>query len=339
MAAITKRKSGYQAEIRRKGFPTVSKVFGSRRDAEAWSRRIESEMDQRCFVDRTEAEKTTLGDVLCRYKCEITPKKKSADSEALRISKFLRDEKICAYKVSALNGKLLADWRDRRLLEVSGSSVNRELNLISHALNIARKEWGIHVDNPVSFIQRPKHNKPRERRLSAQEKDVLLLELKLSCRRPNGTFKAGGSHNPWVLPVVLFALETAMRMGEILSLRWVDIDLSKRVAILHDTKNGERRAVPLSTSAIEGLSGLPRSIDGRVFPITREALKRAFSRACERAGVQDLHFHDLRHEATSSLFEKGLNMMEVAAITGHKTFQMLKRYTHLKAEDLAVKLG
>jgi integrase len=339
MAAITKRKSGYQAEIRRKGYPTVSKMFSSRKDAEAWARLIESEMDRGSFVDRTEAERTTLNDILERYVREITPKKKSAETEAIRIKRFIRDEKLCAYKVSALTGKLLAEWRDKRLTEVSGSSVNRELNLISHALNIARKEWGVHVENPVSLIHRPKHNKGRERRLSVQEKEVLLRKLEASKRRSDGTFEPGGSHNPWVKPAVILALETAMRMSEILSLRWQDIHFSNRTATLHDTKNGESRIVPLSSTAIALLTSMPKSIDGRVFPITKDALKRVFSRACRRAGVIDLHFHDLRHEATSSLFERGLNVMEVASVTGHKTLHMLKRYTHLKAEDLAKKLG
>ncbi|HEV2611649.1 MAG TPA: hypothetical protein VGU61_15375 [Noviherbaspirillum sp.] len=149
MAAITRRKTGYQAEVRRRGFPTVSKVFHTRKDAEAWARLIESEMDRGCFLDRTEADKTTLRDILERYKREISPKKKSAAIEEIRINKFIRDEKLCAYKVTALTGKLLSEWRDKRLTAVSGSSVNRELNLLSHAFNIARTEWGIHVDNPV----------------------------------------------------------------------------------------------------------------------------------------------------------------------------------------------
>lgn len=339
MASITKRKTGYQAEVRRKGFPTVSKVFGNRKDAEAWARLIESEMDRGCFIDRTEAERTTLGEVLERYKQEISPKKKSAETEIMRINKFLKDEKICAYKVSALNGKLLSQWRDKRLSEVSGSSVNRELNLISHALNIALKEWGINASNPVALIQRPKHNKARERRLSPQEREYLLCQLEPSLRRSNGTYRAGGSHNHWCQPIVLLALETAMRMGELLSLQWRDVNLLSRTATLQDTKNGEKRAVPLSTSAVAILTGLPRSIDGRVFPITRDALKRVFTRACKRADIQNLHFHDLRHEATSSFFERGLNIMEVSSITGHKTLHMLKRYTHLKASELALKLG
>lgn len=339
MSAITKRSTGYQAEVRRKGFPTVSKTFSNRKDAEVWSRIIESEMDRGCFIDRTEAERTTLGDILERYRREISPKKKAGAIEVVRINKFVRDEPICSYKAAALSGKLLSEWRDKRLQEVSGSSVNRELNLISHAINIARKEWGIHIENPVQLIHRPKHNKPRERRLSAAELESLLKELDLSPRRLDGTYEIGGTRNPWLKPIVLLALETAMRMSELLSLQWSDIDLHKRTATLWETKNGDKRVVPLSKAALGLLAGLARSIDGRVFPTTREAVKRGFVRATDRAGIQDLHFHDLRHEATSRLFEKELNMMEVATITGHKTLSMLKRYTHLRAENLALKLG
>ena len=118
------------------------------------------------------------------------------------------------------------------------------------------------------------------------------------------------------------------------------IDLRKRVAVLPDTKNGEARSVPLTERAVAVIRALPTPINSpRLFPrLTTEAVKRAYIRACKRAGIENLHFHDLRHEATSRLFEMGLNPMEVAAITGHKTLQMLKRYTHLNAADLARKL-
>jgi integrase len=136
------------------------------------------------------------------------------------------------------------------------------------------------------------------------------------------------------------ALETAMRQGELVNLRWEHVHLARRIAHLPDTKNGEPRTVPLSTAALKILRSLPRSLTGQVFVgLTSEAVKRAFARAVRRAGIDDLHFHDLRHEATSALFERGLNIMEVASITGHKDLRMLRRYTHLRAEDLAKKLG
>ena len=327
MATIMKRATGYQVQIRRKGFPTISKMLRTRRDADAWSRLYESEMDGGTYVDRTEAERTTLAEILERYMREITPLKKSAVNETGRIQRFIRDEPLCEYKTTALTGRLLSEWRDKRLLEVSGSSVNRELNLLSHAINTARREWGIHINNPVELIRRPKHNKSRERRLSADEEAKLLRELETTTR------------NPWMKSIVVFAIETGMRRGEILSLTWKNVDLHKRIARLVDTKNGEGRSVPLTLKATALLQGLPRSIDSRVFATTAEAVKLSFQRAVVRAGIDDLHFHDLRHEGVSRLFEKGLNVMEVASISGHKTLQMLKRYTHLEAEKLLTKLG
>jgi integrase len=149
-----------------------------------------------------------------------------------------------------------------------------------------------------------------------------------------------GARNPYLLSVVRLALETAMRQGELVALRWENVDLTRRIAHLPDTKNGEARTVPLSSTSVEVLRALPRRLHGQVFPgLTTEAVKRAFARATRRAGIEDLHFHDLRHEATTRFFELGLNIMEVATITGHKDLRMLRRYTHLKAEDLAKKLG
>ena len=165
------------------------------------------------------------------------------------------------------------------------------------------------------------------------------------------------ARNHWLLPVVRFAMETAMRAGEMLEtfgtadpetgvrpqmttgLLWGNVDLGKRTALLPHTKNEEERTVPLSSTAVELLKGLPRSLDGKVFGTTYEAIHLAFVRACKRAAIENFRFHDLRHEAASRLLEKGFNPMEVSAITGHKTLQMLKRYTHLRAEDLAKRMG
>ncbi len=147
------------------------------------------------------------------------------------------------------------------------------------------------------------------------------------------------SRNRWIKPLAHLALETAMRQGELLSLRWDNIDLQRRVAYLPETKNGSPRAVPLSSRAIEILQSLPRSLDGRVFPVTANALKLAWAHAVKRAGLDNLRFHDLRHEATSRLAERLPNVIELPAVTGHKDLRMLKRYYHPRAEDLAKKLG
>ncbi len=327
MATLEKRGDYWRAKVRRKGLPVQSRSFDTKAHAVQWAREVESEIDRGIFVDRTEAEKNTLRDVLTRYKKEVTPLKRGASAEASRLGAMLR-RPIVEIKISALSSMHIAKYRDARLGEVTGDSVNKELNLISHALNIARREWGIHIaENPVGLVDRPANGKSRDRRLVGDEHKRLLAACK-------------DARNPFLLPIVKLAIETAMREGEIVSVEWKNVDLKKRTAFLEKTKNGESRTVPLSSAAVAIIKKLPRSISGMLFPgVTAEAVKTAFKRACERAKIVGLRFHDLRHEATSRLFEKDLNPIEVASITGHKTLQMLKRYTHLRAEDLARKLG
>ena len=179
--------------------------------------------------------------------------------------------------------------------------------------------------NPVACIRQPSLPKGRDRRLEGDEEQSLLG----ACRR---------STNHWLLPLVCFALETAMRRGELLTLEWQDVHVAQGWVHLPDTKNGSPRDVPLSPKDQAILADLPHDLSGRVFPVHFEALKSAWRRLLGRSGVVGLRFHDLRHEATSRFFEKGLNVMEVATITGHRDLRMLQRYTHLRAEDLALKL-
>jgi integrase len=190
----------------------------------------------------------------------------------------------------------------------------------------------LYVLNPVHDIKLPAEKNARNRRLQSGEEGIESEETRLfrACRK---------CRNPYLLPIVKLALETAMRQSELVGIRWPDISLKRRTIFLPDTKNGESRTIPLSTAAIAVLTALPRSITGDVFPgVAAEAIKKAFIRATRRAGIVDFHFHDLRHEATTRFFEQGLNIMEVSSITGHKDLQMLRRYTHLRAEDLARKL-
>jgi len=337
MATITKRGSyQWRAMIRKKGYPTISKTFTFRRDAEIWARQTEAEMERGAWVDRTESEQTTLKEALERYAREITPKKKGAPQELNRINK-LKSLPLAQKTLASLRSTDFAQYRDERLSSVSASSVRLELAIFSNLFTVAQRDWGIEgIANPVKVIKKPSaKGSERDRRLYYGEEDRLIV----ACRQYG---------NIWLVPIVQFAIETAMRRSEILSLVWDNIDIKKQTAYLPDTKNSEPRTVPLSMRAIEILTSLPRSISGRVFPTTDAAIKHGFYRACKRAKSADgkkdepivnLRFHDLRHEAASRLFEKGLNPMQVAAITGHKTLQMLKRYTHLKAEDLAKMLG
>jgi integrase len=342
MAAIVQRGEKWQAKVRREGYPSTSKTFLRKSDAEAWARAQEAEMDRGAWRDRSSADSTTLYKLLERYLVDVVPTKRGADVEALRI-KTLMGDKLTLHKLSALSPLVLSEWIDGRAKVVSGSTINRELNIVSACINWGRKRLMIQMENPVAGIIRPAQGKARERRLEDGEEAQLLEALEVA-PRAGGRFS--GMQNAWVRPVVLFALETAMRRGELLSLTWKDVDLKKRVAYLEITKNGTARAVPLSSRAVAVLESLKEEKDGvqalsvgKVFKTTEAALKKAFERACERAGINDFHFHDLRHEATSRLAEKLPNLIELAAVTGHKDLRMLKRYYHPRAEDLARKLG
>ena len=333
MATVRRRgPHQWQAQVRKRGYPLQSKTFDTRAAAERWARGIEAEMDRGLFVSRTEAETTTLGQLLQRYASEITPAKRGAAPEITRIHALLRHP-LAQRFVANIQGLDIARYRDERLKSVCPATVKRDLAILSHLFEVARKEWSIPVRNPVRDVKSPPNARPRERRLGLAQGNGAGEEARLLAA-------CGEARNPHLLPVVKLALETAMRQGELVSLRWEHVDLSRRTAHLPDTKNGEARTVPLSSVAVATLRALSRSLSGPVFPgLTGEAVKRAFRRAVRRAGIEDFHFHDLRHEATSRLFERGLNIMEVAAITGHKDLRMLQRYTHLRAEDLAKKLA
>lgn len=332
MASFRKRRSGrWQAQVRKTGYPTQTKSFSSKAAAAQWVRSIEYEMDQGLFMSRNEAETTTLGELLNRYLKECTPHKKGSGPEACRIRALLRHPLANRF-IASIRGVDIARYRDERLQNITPGSLRRELTILSQIFEISRKEWGIFVHNPVRDIKLPAEKSARNRRLQDGPDGTDCEETRLfaACRK---------CRNPYLLPIVKLALETAMRQSELVRMHWHHVDLKRRTVFLPVTKNGDSRTVPLSNNAVAILTALPRGIKGDVFPgVTTEAIKKAFIRATRRARVEDLHFHDLRHEATTRLFEQGLNIMEVSSITGHKDLQMLRRYTHLRAEDLAKKL-
>ena len=304
-------------------------------------------MDRGAWRDRSSADSTTLFKLLDRYLTDVVPTKRGADVEKVRIKTLQRDS-LSKHKLSALSPLVLVDWRDRRLAAgAAGATVNRELNVISAVINWARKDLMVSMDNPVAAIRRPPAGKSRDRRLEPGE-DVRLLKA-LSDHsgqeaREDGKKYRVGTRNPWIKPLARLALETAMRRGEILALEWENVDLQRQTAFLPETKNGESRTVPLSTRAVAILKDLQTGkgqadLVGKVFPVSANAVKLAFARARKRAGLDDFRFHDLRHEATTRLADKLDNVLELAAVTGHKDLRMLKRYYHPRAEDLAKKLG
>lgn len=330
MATISKSKfDTFRAQVRRSGLPPLSKSFKTKQEAQEWATQTEYQLNSGLFVNRNEAERIQFSDLIDRYLVEVSPLKKGHKQEAPRLNALKKS--IGQFRVLQIQSKHIAEYRDSRLkMGKSNSAVLNELSLISQVFEMAIKEWSIPLScNPCKLIRKPKQPQGRERRLSNSEEIRLI----------NGS-KA--SRAPLLHPLIVIALETGMRLGEMLSLTWNNIDIAKRIAHLPTTKNGEKRTVPLSSKAVITLSGIPRNITSpRVFWTwsAKDGVANVWKRTCKKADIEDLHFHDLRHEATSRFFERGLNMMEVASITGHKTLQMLKRYTHLKAEDLAIKLG
>lgn len=343
----------YDATITLKGSRRRTKTFRVRGAAERWVRLVESEIERGVFKSTDVAERMTLHDVMNRYIKEVVPLKKSQQAE-ISLAAVI-DPHLGNTPLLGLDSIVLAAYRDKRLAmkarsvrvakdgtahtvnlarSVSTGTVRHELSFIGRVLEQARREWGVHLPagNPVDLVKLPKPGKPRDRRLAGDEEQRLLKEL-------DHANDPTGRRNPYLRPAFAIAIETSMRRGEIVKLKWSDVDLKRRIATLRDTKNGDDRVIALSSRAVETLQAMPRSIDGRVFPFSLNALQLAWTRAAERAGVSGLRFHDLRHEAVSRLFEKGLNPMEVASVSGHKTLQMLKRYTHLKMEELALRLG
>jgi integrase len=339
MATFTQRKSGWwQAKIRRKGYPDQSRSFKTLSDAEEWARSEESEIDKGVYVDRREADKNTLRTILEKYRDEVTPTHKGGNIEKIRINALLTTD-LARYKMSSLSAMAISSWIAERLEKVSSGTVRREINVLSQVISKAQKSWGIRLaENPVALLEKPKEGRARDRRLEEGE-EARLLQALTDHESPGEKKYRQGTRNPWILPIVIVAIETAMRRGELLGLRWANVNLSRQTVFLPDTKNGESRTVPLSKKAVATLEAMPRSIDGLVFPISPNALKKAFTRACVTAELGDFHFHDLRHEATSRLADKLPNVIELAAVTGHKDLRMLKRYYHPRAENLAKKLG
>lgn len=327
MAAIFKRGDKWRAQVRRKGQGAKTKSFDTHEEAERWARQVEGALAADDFIDLSEAKRTTLAEALSRYLTEVTPTKKGAKIEAYRIGSWLRDP-LANQPLTAIRSLDIATWRNEKTAQgAAPTTIKNALTIISQVYKTASTEWGMEgLRNPVTHVRMPKNRPPRERRLELGEEERLLEACK-------------ASKHPWLYPAVVVAIETAMRQGEIIALRREHV--KGTVAFLPEThtKNSNPRSVPLSTKARAILAETPVSYDGRVFQTTKDRIEYYWTQACMKAGIENLRFHDLRHEATSRLFEKGLNHFEVMSVTGHTTTVMLKRYTHFRAADLAARLG
>ena len=324
MASFRKRGDKWQARVHRKDHSPVVKSFNTKAEAIKWARHTESQLDLGTLA--LKAAMPLLDRIVERYLAEVTPTKKGAAQELNRGRQIARTS-LGSMQLDKITSEVVSKYRDGRLREVSINTVRLELAFISVVFEQCAKEWGYRISNPVKQIRIPKPGKPRQRRLSPGEEEALLA----ACAASSATY---------LHSLVVLAIETGMRFGELVSITWDNVDLKARTIHLPDTKNGHPRTVPLSTRALKAVSTLPSVCEGRVFTGKPGSIRAAFGGALTRSGVgSDLRFHDLRHEAVTRLFERGLNPIEVGMISGHRSVNMLRRYTHLCAKYLLAKLA
>lgn len=331
MASITKRGKVWQARIRRAGERIRVQTFDRKGEAEEWVRRTEAQMDRGEHVDRRAGEIMTLGEGLTRWEAEFLPAlaKGGQASEKNRL-KALRNQDIAKMPLARIQRAHIRDYGLERGKTVGAHSVRLDLASISRVFTAAQEHWGMaYLSNPALKpkslgVRLPKEG--RTRRVSDEEQDQLIAACGPKFRR-----------------VVVFALETAMRRNEIACLTWSKINFDRRTALVNEVEGDVARTVPLSNDAIAVLTDAPKRKrdpgSQRCFGMSVGAITQTMREVCIKAGISDLRFHDLRHEAVSRLFEHtDLRDMEIKEITGHKTLQMLARYAHLRAGRLVSRL-
>ncbi|WP_042299622.1 site-specific integrase [Paraburkholderia kururiensis] len=356
MAYISQRGAYWRAEVRKRGHKPIYRTFDTKQQAREWAQRIEAEISIGVFVDRTEAERTTLGDALDRYEREIVPTKRYPGQEQTRIARWKKNE-LAWRPLASLRGVDFAKYRDaRRAAGRAENTIRLELQVVGHLFEIARKEWGFEtLMNPLKNIRKPSGSRARDRRLRPGEFEALRARL-------------AASLNPWAAPAFELAIETSLRQGTLFSLRWEWVKLEDRmIEFPPEARGADNKGVParlpLTRRAVDVLRSLaalwqhdkladpalcqfgpvnvtPNELNGPVFGTSCNAVQLVWKRTVKgEDGFPNLRWHDLRHEAASRLFEKGLHPLEVASVTGHRSMQMLKRYTHLDPKSLLAKLG
>jgi integrase len=326
MASFRKKGNGWEASVCCKGVRR-SRTFDTKTEAAYWAADTEREILNGLAGKIPDK---TFGDLLRRYAEDVSPTKRGGLWEIKRIGAFCRDE-ITSVKLDGLRTEHFAAWRDRRLRAVSVGTVLREWSLLRHAVSVAINEWGWLKENPIKGVKRPAQPLPRDRLITDDELDRLLYALGYDYENTPSTISAR------VGAALLFAIETAMRAGEICGLHWRDVDLDRRVAMLWQTKNGYKREVPLSGEAVRILNQL-RSDGDSVFDLQSSQIDSLFRKAKKMALIDDLHFHDSRATAITRLAGK-VDILTLARISGHRDLRMLQIYYRETAADIAKRLN
>jgi len=321
MATFRKRNGKWQVRIQKTSGPSQARTFFTMSDAKLWARKVERDYD--LGITEVRLALITLGDAFKRYLIEVNPRKKRPDIERYRIQAWLLHP-LSRRILHNLKIQHLSAWRDEQTNQgYSPNTIRLHLAVLSHLYTVAQNEWGYEgLKNPVSLLYKPKLPSVRETRISDNDIDLLI----------------SNTQSPYLPSLIRLALLTAMRRSELIKLTWQDIDWAKHLIHLKDTKNGENRQVPIFNQVKVLLQEIEKG-DGQLFPIKEHAVSVAFRRAVKRSGLANISFHTLRHEAITRFFEKGLSIPEVASISGHKSWAMLRRYTHLQSKALIIKLN
>jgi integrase len=359
MASIRKRtnKDGsisYRVDVRLRGFPPQRATFARLTDARQWGRNTEAAIKENRYFKTAEASKHTLGELIDRYIRDVLPSKPKQSTDQKQQLEWFKKE-IGSFTLADITPARIVECRDKLLSEESSrtkrrrspATVVRYMAALSHAFTVAVNEWGWLDDTPMRKVKKPGLPRGRVRFLSddstgpsGEKIDGERTRLLKACQE---------STNPYLYTVVALALSTGMRQGEIMNLSWDDVDLHQGRITLHETKNGERRVVPLAGKALQLLQdhSKVRRLDttllfpGKVrdprtkAPVGPMDLRAPWEKALERAGIEDFRFHDLRHSAASYLAMNGASLAEIAEVLGHKTLQMVKRYSHLSEAHTA----
>ena len=313
MASIRRRNGKYQVQIR-VGSYNRSQSFRKLNDAKSWARKEEELAEQRRYLG-SKYEPCNLAEILVRYLRDVTPHKKSCDTERIVLQALLKENWVNG-TLPLLNAAAIAEYRDKRLAAVKPATLKRQLNIVKHACATAEQEWD--WLSPLSLLQRiqlPKNSEHVVKRITADNEHALINAAE-RCRTKN------------LCHLITLAIETGMRRGELLALEWEDIDLERSELLVRRSKNGKSRTIPLPARAHTTLANMKSDCRKPVFPLSANAVRLAFERVRTRAGLKNIRFHDLRHEAISRLFDRGLTTPEVALLSGHKTVSQLFRYAH-----------
>jgi integrase len=326
MATIRRRNNKWQVIIRKDNFKIIYKTFFLKEDAVRWARDTEVKIEQGLYQDLTLTKTTKLKDVLAQYRDRVSINKKGYENERYKINKLIRSD-IADKTLSQLTPLVLFEYIEQQKKLYTASTINKSITIINLALKFAERFLGIALNNnPLKFIKRLKESNFIGQVIEPHEEALLLKHAEFSKLY-------------WLKTAIILGIDCGLRRGEILKLKAEDINFEKNTAVLRDTKNGDKREIGLSQRAIQEIKKLPITIDGKLFPCKRVDTFTFYYNQLQRWSGIEKRFHDTRHTFASRKATQGWSITEIAAQGGWKQLQVLKRYTHIKAEYLAKKMN